>query len=1416
MRYSRYQSKETEVAAEGRIRVAKRGSAAAKSEEQAEANASLSLSLSLSRHSVKDALAETRVRVQNSGQQQSKARLLFVDIWERASGADMLPLPSRTAAIAKREPLSPQPPSATVSITPMRTLHFHPQPIPHSNTPESGSGHAISRAPQSSSSMMVLTSSTTMGDSENQHCALQITQQPPQKWYKDQYGRKATFDIHVERIGRGCAACVDQRHLAVQLLYENGKTVENQSILRINSGLCLSKDNKSSIAIRIMEVSKNHQNKVFALSKDNTRMLRCCPLSGTTPVPVITDAVCVLSKKVRILSCSARRIGVCVLPVNVVPCPHQNKRPVKTECEEDQDTPVKVKKSKCEGDSPMLKPEVKEITDEAMVPMSGPAPRASENNNAHPDMDHEFTEQMAGESSWASQVVRFKAPTESVCLWANAAYNFLQRLQFQRSASASEGHDDTMDDFLSHASLTPYQCPVCQASYGSTAKHRLDCDLSLLLQQSGQFDASCPPATKEEKFSASSRISHVKNEIGQTFGSPETKSNMFTAPQTRVPSKYSIMQDLLQLSESPSSDARPAAPVFGANSVDLTAKNLDLSSWEGYSTLSRIMFSTLDMDPNPLPPHHVVAGDGINTTPVTKPSLNRPLSLASIVPALATVPPALSNIREHQTAITPSNFSKLVSNMKDMSPDTAAFLQEQDAELNGDASLLFSLSRVSLSEFLNAEAAGGSQKPESQHFATLSSLLSDSVKSSQPSEDSVAIIIGADFRHCGYPAFDASFSLLGFYFLCGAVESSNQELRFMPNFYPLPPEMLLELETSVLKWRRDGELVFNRNDDTPEATLTQLKEKVIHFVNERLLTINAAWDVNILKGGVFWAKRSLWISIASTSSTNWRAQDAAADAHPCDTRPSVHPAADQEEEVEDTSLPSSSQCQGSNYAFGNPRDNCGTHGSQDDRSMGEKDMDMVGMGLHHHGTTSSCDNTGYGNNANTDSSYGTNTTNPGAKRGSSMAKGDFLTPKAIANRMKSKGLQKLRWFCQVCQKQCRDENGFKCHTTSESHQRQMLIVASDPDKFISGYSEMFESAFLENLKRRHGTKRMRATVVYNEYIADKLHIHMNATQWTTLGTFVQYLGRTGKCTVDETEKVGTTRFGWYIQYIDRDPRTLARQEELEKKKKSDMDHEERNRAFIERQLKIAQDVTSNHEDPDALRPTKLLRTDADAKISLGFSATATAKASKDANRGGDATRSGFKQSLNVFGGDDSSEKVHSSSSSSLSNARVTHEDDSKKRKARASAVDDIMAEEERRKKQLLKKQQDEVQRQRLENWVTKGIVVKVTNKKVGGGEYYKRKGVITDVEDKFCATVELVDSGDVLKLDQDDLETVIPKEGRKVKIVNGIGRGAIAKLLSISVDDFCASVRIETGSRKGEVLGRVEYEDICKLADDSG
>jgi DNA/RNA-binding protein KIN17 len=58
---------------------------------------------------------------------------------------------------------------------------------------------------------------------------------------------------------------------------------------------------------------------------------------------------------------------------------------------------------------------------------------------------------------------------------------------------------------------------------------------------------------------------------------------------------------------------------------------------------------------------------------------------------------------------------------------------------------------------------------------------------------------------------------------------------------------------------------------------------------------------------------------------------------------------------------------------------------------------------------------------------------------------------------------------------------------------------------------------------------------------------MNATQWETLTEFIKWLGREGKCVVDETEK------GWFVAYIDRDPAAVAAQEAKAKKAKMDKD-----------------------------------------------------------------------------------------------------------------------------------------------------------------------------------------------------------------------------------------------------------------------
>ena len=89
---------------------------------------------------------------------------------------------------------------------------------------------------------------------------------------------------------------------------------------------------------------------------------------------------------------------------------------------------------------------------------------------------------------------------------------------------------------------------------------------------------------------------------------------------------------------------------------------------------------------------------------------------------------------------------------------------------------------------------------------------------------------------------------------------------------------------------------------------------------------------------------------------------------------------------------------------------------------------------------------------------------------------------------------------------------------------------------------------------------MAANKVYQEYISDKNHIHMNATAWSSLSGLCRFLGREGRCVVEETEK------GWFIQWIDRDPKTLEKQAKLELRQQAELDDEERTKMLIESQI----------------------------------------------------------------------------------------------------------------------------------------------------------------------------------------------------------------------------------------------------------
>ncbi|OBT83847.1 hypothetical protein VE02_05487 [Pseudogymnoascus sp. 03VT05] len=181
-----------------------------------------------------------------------------------------------------------------------------------------------------------------------------------------------------------------------------------------------------------------------------------------------------------------------------------------------------------------------------------------------------------------------------------------------------------------------------------------------------------------------------------------------------------------------------------------------------------------------------------------------------------------------------------------------------------------------------------------------------------------------------------------------------------------------------------------------------------------------------------------------------------------------------------------------------------------------------------------------------------------------MPRAEAGSTKQLNNQLKSKGLQRLRWYCQVCEKQCRDENGFKMHTQSESHVRRMLLVGEDPKKFINDYSNQFQRDFLLLLRTSHGEKQVQMNHFYQEYIANKEHIHMNSTKWPSLTEFAKHLGREGICRVEETDK------GIHIAWVDNSPEALRRQDAVRKKEMQDKGDETREQKLIRDQVRKAQ------------------------------------------------------------------------------------------------------------------------------------------------------------------------------------------------------------------------------------------------------
>ena len=343
-----------------------------------------------------------------------------------------------------------------------------------------------------------------------------------------------------------------------------------------------------------------------------------------------------------------------------------------------------------------------------------------------------------------------------------------------------------------------------------------------------------------------------------------------------------------------------------------------------------------------------------------------------------------------------------------------------------------------------------------------------------------------------------------------------------------------------------------------------------------------------------------------------------------------------------------------------------------------------------------------------------------------------------------------------------DENGFKCHMTSDSHLRQMQIFRSNAGGMMDSFSREFEVSYLETLRRRHGTQRMNANNVYQEVIQDKHHIHMNSTKWASLSDFVQYIGKKGLVVVEETER------GWYVTYIERDPALLARQEALKKKTEADQREEKiaaERRDVLRMEAAKALDRAGCAVERKASEIGNLEERGEKMEMKLGISSMENGEKKKKRKN-----KVGGKISLL----EDEDEEEEESEEMVMDVASKANDFYNKQPTPRLAEVPKVVPKREleqhnntetnkETKKRKPNEDDDKANSKKKDYWLYRDIFVRIISKKLANGEYYKRKAIVDKVIDKYEAEIEVLESsykakdgGDIVSsLNYCDLETYL-------------------------------------------------------------
>lgn len=93
--------------------------------------------------------------------------------------------------------------------------------------------------------------------------------------------------------------------------------------------------------------------------------------------------------------------------------------------------------------------------------------------------------------------------------------------------------------------------------------------------------------------------------------------------------------------------------------------------------------------------------------------------------------------------------------------------------------------------------------------------------------------------------------------------------------------------------------------------------------------------------------------------------------------------------------------------------------------------------------------------------------------------------------------------------------------------------------------------------------------------------------------FVKYLGRAGKCKVDETPK------GWFMTFIDREPETLLRESLRNKRERAELADEERHDKNLAEQIERAARTARPEDEQPEPEKTEMVKQEGE-KVGFAF------------------------------------------------------------------------------------------------------------------------------------------------------------------------------------------------------------------------